>query len=74
MKKILVVDDDKPLRTAIKLMLKRQGYEVVDADNVTDGMALAFSHRPNLVLSDVNMDGQSGFDFLKALRAHPETS
>jgi PAS domain S-box-containing protein len=74
MKKILVVDDDKALRKAITMMLRHQGYEVLDADNVTQGLALALEHRPNLVLSDVNMDGQSGFDFLKELRARPETS
>jgi PAS domain S-box-containing protein len=74
MKKILVVDDDKPLRTAITIMLRRQGHEVLEAADVSEGLALALAHRPSLVLSDVNMAGQSGFDLLKELRAHPETS
>jgi PAS domain S-box-containing protein len=73
MKKILVVDDDKPLRGAISLALRRQGYEVLDAADVAVGLALAIEHKPSLVLSDVNMAGGNGFELLKELRARPET-
>lgn len=74
MKKILVIDDDKPFRAAVVAMLRRQGYEVLDAGDGGEGLALAFAHRPNLVLSDVNMAGRNGFDVLQELRARPETS
>ena len=73
MKKILVVDDDKPLRLGIKTALQRQGYEVLDAADVAEGLALAIANKPSLVLSDVNMGGSNGFELLKELRARPET-
>ena len=74
MKKILVIDDDKPFRATVVAMLRRQGYEVLDAGDGGEGLALAFVHRPNLVLSDVNMAGRNGFDVLQELRSRPETS
>jgi PAS domain S-box-containing protein len=71
---ILVVDDDQSLRENIAMLLRKRGYVVLEAADGLEGMALALAQRPSLVLSDVNMAGQNGFEFLKELRAHPETS
>jgi two-component system, NtrC family, sensor kinase len=74
MEKILVVDDERAFRAMVVTVLRRQGYEVYDAGDVSEGLALAFAQRPGLILSDLNLAGGNGFDLLKELRSHPETS
>jgi PAS domain S-box-containing protein len=74
MKKILVIEDDEPVRNALVAALRRHGYEVLAAGHGAAGLELAFQERPNVILSDVNMPGQSGFDVLKQLRARTETA
>jgi len=74
MKKILVIDDDKAFRLAVVATLRRQGYEVLDAASGTEGLTVALTGRPGLILSDVNMAQGNGFELLKELRVYPETS
>jgi CheY-like chemotaxis protein len=56
MSKILVIDDESWLREMIRLALEQQGFEVLEATDSADGIALAREHLPDLVLCDVNMD------------------
>jgi PAS domain S-box-containing protein len=74
MKKILVIDDDKPFCAVVMTTLRRNGYEVFGAGNGAEGLAQALAVQPSLILSDVNMGGRNGFELLKELRARPETS
>ena len=55
-------------------VLRRNGFEVLGAEDGTEGLAMALAQSPSLVLCDVNMDGRSGFEVLKELRARPATS
>ena len=71
MKKILVIDDDGPVRAGLVTALRRRGYVVQAASHGAQGLELAFRDQPDLVLCDVNMPGQNGFDVLKELRARP---
>jgi len=73
MKTILVIDDDKPFRTAVSLTLRRKGYGVIEASGGKEGLQLSVAHQPSLVLSDINMADGGGFELLKELRAHTET-
>ena len=74
MKKILVIDDDGPVRAGLVTALRRRGYVVQAASHGAQGLELAFKDQPDVVLCDVNMPGQNGFDVLKELRARPETA
>lgn len=74
MKKILVIDDDKPFCKLVTTALQRNGYEVIAAHDADAGLALALARPPHLVLTDVNLAGTSGIELLKHLRARPETS
>jgi PAS domain S-box-containing protein len=74
MKKILVIDDDGPVRAGLVTALRRRGYLAPAASHGAEGLELAFRDPPDLVLCDVNMPRQSGFDVLKELRARPETA
>ena len=74
MKKILVIDDDHLVRSAMATVLRRQGYEILDAKDGTEGLALAFAQLPQLIVCDVNMAGPDGFEVLQTLRSRSETA
>jgi two-component system, sensor histidine kinase and response regulator len=74
MQKILVIDDEEALRKLIRMALKKQGFEVLEADNGDGGIALAKTHLPNLILCDVRMTKTDGYMTLNALRQDPETA
>jgi DNA-binding response OmpR family regulator len=61
MKKILVVEDDRKLSTALGIRLKAAGYEVLQAFDGLEGFKLATRCRPDLVVMDVWMPGEIGF-------------
>jgi two-component system cell cycle response regulator len=68
---VLVVDDSRINRELIHSTLQPMGYEVILAPNVREGLALARQHCPDLILSDLHMPDEDGFDFLKAIKADP---
>ena len=71
MKKILVVDDDKILRTVLKHTLEQQGYQVTAAASGKEALVLFEKDTPDIVVSDVSMPEMDGFDFCRQLRSQP---
>jgi diguanylate cyclase (GGDEF)-like protein len=67
---ILVVDDDRILTTMFARLLAGVG-KVVTANSGADGLALARSVMPDLILLDVQMPGQDGFDTIAELKTDP---
>ncbi len=67
--RILVVDDDPNLRLLVESTLRREGYEVLEAEDGEQGLERVQSARPDLVLLDVNMPRMDGIAVLKHLRA-----
>lgn len=68
-KKILVVEDDPSIRTALSHVLEAEGYQVVAASNGRIGMDLLRSDaRPALVLLDLMMPVMNGHEFLEEQR------
>ena len=74
MKKILVIDDEEWLREMVHLALQQRGYEVIEAQNGSDGVAIAVKQMPDLVLCDVNMEKLDGYATLSKLRNEPATA
>jgi signal transduction histidine kinase len=74
MKKILVIDDEQWLREMILLALRQKGYEVLEAQNGQEGIEMARSQLPDLVLCDVNMEKVDGYLTLSTLRGEPATA
>jgi len=72
MKTILLVDDDKQVRTMFGMALRKNGYHVIEADSGVAGFAMARQHLPDLILSDVHMPGGDGSTLLQELRRDPE--
>lgn len=67
-KKVLVVDDEKNIVDIISFNLVKEGYEVICAYNGTDGLNLALTEEPDLVLLDIMMPGMDGFEVCKKIR------
>jgi len=72
MTKILIIDNEPSLRKVIQTNLTASGYSASVADNGEEGLKLAKSIQPDLILLDIKMPGMSGWDVLKVLRADAE--
>ena len=66
---ILVVDDRAINREFLATLLSYAGYEVIQAANGADALALVRSHRPELVITDVLMPVMDGIEFAERVRA-----
>lgn len=67
-KKILVVDDEKPIVDLISFNLKKEGHEVIDANDGEMGYNMALSEKPDLILLDVMLPKMDGFTVCRKLR------
>lgn len=74
MQKILVIDDEPPLRQLIMAALKVKGYSIFEAENGSIGVQLAKAHLPDLILCDVMMPKMDGYAVLAALRQDTNTA
>ncbi len=66
--KILVVDDDVNLAFLLQQRLESEGFEVENANSVTSGYLTYQSFKPDLVLTDISMGEESGFDLMHRIR------
>jgi two-component system, sensor histidine kinase and response regulator len=69
---ILVVEDDAALLDGLRDILELSGYRVVTARNGAQGLLALEQHRPDLIVSDINMPRMDGYQFYGQVRAHPE--
>jgi two-component system response regulator PilR (NtrC family) len=66
---ILVVDDERSMREMLEIFLGREGYEVTSCASVPDALkALSGEVSFDLVITDINMPGQTGLDLLREIR------
>jgi two-component system phosphate regulon response regulator PhoB len=70
---ILVIEDEKDIQELIQFNLERDGYKVLLADSVKTATKLLARHTPDLVLLDLMLPGESGFDFCRHLRNNDAT-
>jgi len=73
-KKILVVDDEEDIVDVAKTFLVSRGYEVITASNGNMAIAKATSEKPDLILLDILMPGENGFEVTRALKKDPSTA
>jgi two-component system, OmpR family, KDP operon response regulator KdpE len=68
-KTILIINDDRHLLLGLTARLKASGYEVICAMDGTSGIASAQREAPDLVILDLGLPGDDGFQILKRMRA-----
>lgn len=66
--RILLVDDEEDFRTPIGIILKSNGMEVVEADRPSQMDTILQQYAPDVILLDVNLPEESGFDIAKRLK------
>src|SRR5215470_9290614 len=72
-KHIIVVDDDKEVREIVTFALNCNGFEVAAASNGQQLHHLLASQMPDLIILDVMMPGQNGYQLFHSLRNNPDT-
>lgn len=65
---ILVVDDEQDLLDLIEYNLRKEGFEVLQAENGEEGIKIAKEHRPDLILMDIMMPRMDGLQAVEILR------
>jgi two-component system, OmpR family, response regulator ArlR len=71
-KRILIVEDERPLSHALDLKLQHEGFETVVADNGQDGLNFILSQHFDVVLLDMMMPVLDGFGVLQQLQGKPD--
>jgi CheY-like chemotaxis protein len=66
--RVLVLDDDKDLRILLRKLLEGAGMRVSEAGDVDEAFTVAMKEVPHVVVSDLNMPGQSGYAFIDRIR------
>lgn len=67
-KRVLIVEDDRVLRRACEVGLRKRGYDVVTATNGAEGLERALQGGYDIVLLDMLMPRMNGLDMLRELR------
>lgn len=65
---ILVIDDEAQIRKLLEITLRNNNYKVIEAANAHEGLALAASHQPDLIILDIGLPDENGQSVLKKLR------
>jgi DNA-binding response OmpR family regulator len=71
--RVLVIEDDAPLRELIVETLRQDGHEVTQARDGLEGLTLIDATAFDLVVADLNMPNLDGLTLGRALKAHPQT-
>jgi len=69
--KVLVVDDDPVIVRLLRVNFEMDGYEVATAGDGEEGLAVARTERPDVVVSDIMMPKLDGIGFAAAMKADP---
>ncbi|MEM7331513.1 MAG: response regulator [Chloroflexota bacterium] len=72
--KILIIDDEFPMRYLIEHQLRREGYDVNLAKDGPSGIKAAQMHQPDLIVLDAMMPGMDGFEVCNEIRNDPGTT
>jgi len=70
-KRILVVEDHEDKRRIMRDLLTSSGYEVIEAVTGIEGVTAAETHRPDLIVMDIQLPGIDGYEATRQIKANP---
>mgnify|MGYP001553555652 CR=1 FL=1 len=68
MAKILIIDDEQPIRRMLSTLFERNGYEVLTASDGNKGLAATREFNPDLIITDLLMPEKEGLETIKEIR------
>jgi len=71
---VLVVDDDPVILKLLEVNFEMEGFTVLLAHDGAEGIDVARSERPDIIVSDIMMPGKSGLELVSELKSDPSTS
>ena len=71
-KRILIVEDQEDNRAILRDLLNDAGYDLIEATNGQDGVTLAQSERPDLILMDVQLPVMDGYEATRRIKGNVE--
>lgn len=69
--RILVIEDHEDNRRIVRDLLTSASYEMLEAVTGEDGLKMAETHRPNLILMDIQLPGLDGYEVTRRIKANP---
>lgn len=72
--RILLVEDEPNIMRLTSVMLEKEGYQVIQAQNGKVGIEKAKKESPDIVVTDLIMPEKNGFDVCRGVRANPATA
>ena len=70
-KRILVVEDQEDNRRILRDLLTNAGYEIIEAENGEEALAVAARERPDLILMDIQLPLLDGYEVTRRIKADP---
>jgi two-component system cell cycle response regulator DivK len=70
-KRVLVVEDQEDNRRIVRDLLSRSGYEIIEAVNGEEGVALAEAQHPDLILMDIQLPVIDGYEATRRIKTNP---
>lgn len=71
-RKILIVDDEQNIVISLEFLMRREGYEVLVANDGDAALAQIATHMPDLVLLDIMLPKKNGYEVCQQIRATPQ--
>jgi len=68
--KILIIEDEQPIREMLRFSLERKNYYVLEAESGHQALEIMLTNRPDLIVLDWMMPGESGIQTLKRIRKY----